>query len=42
VVTVDLPRGVSTSEVVAKIAGTGNEGAIRDFTGVSDVRFAGY
>jgi hypothetical protein len=41
-VTVDLPRGVTTSEVVLEIAGTGNDGAIRDFTAVSDVRFAGY
>ena len=41
-VSVDLPRAVSTSEVVLEIAGTGNDAAIRDFTPVSDVRFAGY
>jgi hypothetical protein len=41
-VSADLPRAVSTSEVVLEIAATGNEGAIRDFTPVSDVRFAGY
>jgi hypothetical protein len=41
-VSVDLPRAVSTSEVVLEIAGTGNDAAIRDFTPVSDVQFAGY
>jgi hypothetical protein len=41
-VTVDLPRAVSTSELVLEIASTGNDAAVRDFTPVSDVRFAGY
>jgi hypothetical protein len=41
-VSVDLPHAVSTTEVVLEVSGTGNDAAIRDFTPVSDVRFAGY
>ncbi|MCF6736954.1 discoidin domain-containing protein [Blastococcus sp. KM273129] len=37
-----LPGGVRTRQVVLEIAGTGNDAAIRDFTAISDVRFAGH
>ncbi|MDT0274875.1 discoidin domain-containing protein [Blastococcus goldschmidtiae] len=36
-----LPGPVTTSRVVLEVAGTGNDGAIRDFTTISDVAFAG-
>ncbi|MGY1723829.1 NADase-type glycan-binding domain-containing protein [Blastococcus sp. SYSU DS0533] len=38
----ELPGGVRTRQVVLEIAGTGNDTAVRDFTAISDVRFAGY
>jgi hypothetical protein len=37
---VDVP-GVTARYVVLEIAGTGNDGAIRDFTAISDVHFEG-
>ncbi|RBY80262.1 hypothetical protein DQ239_04120 [Blastococcus sp. TF02-09] len=36
-----LDQPVTTTRVVLEIAGTGNDGAIRDFTTISDVAFAG-
>jgi hypothetical protein len=36
-----LGRPVTTTRVVLEIAGTGNDGAIRDFTTISDVAFTG-
>ncbi|WP_130504309.1 hypothetical protein [Blastococcus saxobsidens] len=36
-----LPEAVTTRRVVLEIAGTGNDSAVRDFTAISDVRFAG-
>ncbi|MCZ2858477.1 discoidin domain-containing protein [Blastococcus sp. VKM Ac-2987] len=38
----ELPGGVTTRQVVLEIGGTGNDAAIRNFTAISDVRFAGY
>jgi hypothetical protein len=38
----DLSAGVVTSQVVLEIADTGNDGATRDFTAISDVSFTGY
>jgi len=35
----DVP--VPTTRVVLEIAGTGNDGALRDFTTISDVAFTG-
>jgi hypothetical protein len=39
--TVEPAAGVETRTVVLEIAGTGNSGAIRDFTAISEVRFTG-
>jgi hypothetical protein len=39
---VRLPAGATTSQVVLEIIGTGNDGAVRDFTAISEVRFTGY
>jgi hypothetical protein len=39
---VALPTPERTGRVVLQIAGTGNDTAIRDFTAISDVAFAGY
>jgi hypothetical protein len=36
-----LSRPVTTTRVVLEITGTGNDGAIRDFTTISDVAFVG-
>ena len=36
-----LGQPVTTTRVVLEIAGTGNDGAIRDFTTISDVAFTG-
>jgi regulator of RNase E activity RraA len=36
-----LGAPVTTTRVVLEIAGTGNDGAIRDFTTISDVAFTG-
>ncbi|MGY2083217.1 discoidin domain-containing protein [Blastococcus sp. SYSU DS0539] len=36
------PDGVTTRRVVLEIGGTGNDAAVRDFTAISDVRFAGH
>jgi len=36
-----LEAPVTTTRVVLEIAGTGNDGAIRDFTTISDVAFTG-
>lgn len=36
-----LGKPVTTTRVVLEIAGTGNDGAIRDFTTISDVAFTG-
>ena len=38
---VRLGEPVTTTRVVLEIAGTGNDGAIRDFTTISDVAFTG-
>ena len=38
---VGLAEPVTTTRVVLEIAGTGNDGAIRDFTTISDVAFTG-
>ncbi|MBM7806965.1 hypothetical protein JOD57_002802 [Geodermatophilus bullaregiensis] len=37
-----LPAPVSTTRVVLRIADTGNDTALRDFTAISDVQFTGY
>lgn len=37
-----LRGAVTTRQVVLEIAGTGNDAAIRNFTAISDVRFAGH
>ena len=37
-----LPEAVTTRRLVLEIAGTGNDSAVRNFTAISDVRFAGY
>jgi len=40
--TVQLTVGVTTSQVVLEIIDTGNDGAARDFTAISEVQFTGY
>jgi hypothetical protein len=40
--TVEIPGGISTRRLVLEIAGTGNDGAVRDFTAISEAQFAGY
>ncbi|MCA0144898.1 discoidin domain-containing protein [Blastococcus sp. LR1] len=37
-----LPEQFLTTEVVLRILQTGNDGAVRDFTAISDVQFTGY
>jgi hypothetical protein len=37
-----LPEQFLTTEVVLQILQTGNDGAVRDFTAISDVQFTGY
>ena len=37
-----LPTPVQTDRIVLEISGTGNDGAVRDFTAISDVRFTGH
>ena len=38
----DLPAGTATTRVVLEITATGNAGAEREFTAISDVAFTGY